>query len=48
MTVGTGIAIAGVWISVGLWGLSKYVTSSGLIVSLSIAMGITCMLLGRC
>lgn len=41
MDIGTGIAIAGVWIFAGLMGLSKNVTGIGLIVALICAGVVT-------
>jgi hypothetical protein len=44
MDIGTGIAIAGVWIFAGLMGASKTVTSTGLILALVIAGVVTAVL----
>jgi hypothetical protein len=45
MTIGTGIAIAGVWIFVGMLGISKTVTSYGLILGILVAGFITYQIL---
>lgn len=44
MTIGTGIAIAGVWLFVGACALSRSVSSFGLLVSILIAIGVTVFL----
>ena len=44
MDLGTGIAIAGVWIFAGMLGLSKTVTGQGLLFGMLLAVGITLVL----
>lgn len=44
MEIGTGIAIAGVWLFVGMLGLSKQVTGFGLVVGIFVAAWITVFL----
>ena len=41
MDIGTGIAIAGVWVMVGAVALSKTITSYGWVLSLVIAIIVT-------
>jgi len=46
MTLGSGIAIAGVWIFAGLMGLSKTVTGLGLFLSMTLASLVTLTIVG--
>lgn len=45
MDIGTGIAIAGIWLSVGLCGLSKTVAALGWLLLIVIAVILTMYLL---
>jgi hypothetical protein len=47
MSIGSGIAIAGVWIFAGLMGHSKTVTSEGMLLAIAIAGGVTFFLAGH-
>ena len=42
MDIGSGIAVAGVWVMVGMLGLSKTVTGIGYIVGVIAASLVTC------
>ena len=44
MTIGTGIAIAGVWIFAGMLGISKSVNGVGLIIAILCAVTVTIIL----
>ena len=44
MDIGTGIAIAGVWIFAGIFGASKVVTSIGVYIGIAIAIAVTVLL----
>lgn len=44
MSIGTGIAIAGVWMFVGACALSRTVSGFGFILALTIAIGVTVFL----
>jgi hypothetical protein len=44
MTTGAGIAIAGVWIFAGLFGISKRVTSFGTVIAIICAFIVTYIL----
>lgn len=44
MDIGSGIAIAGAWIMVGMLGLSKTVTGLGMWIGVFIAMAVTLLL----
>ena len=46
MTIGTGIAIAGVWIFVGMVWMSNSVTSLGYLVALFAALCVTWFIAG--
>ena len=46
MDVGTGIALAGVWLFVGMTGLSNTITTLGFVLSLVCAIGVTFVLTG--
>lgn len=41
MDIGSGIAIAGVWVMVGMLGLSSSVTSGGVWIGVLLAIGTT-------
>jgi hypothetical protein len=41
MTIGTGIAVAGVWVMVGMAFISKSTTSAGLYLALAVAAIVT-------
>ena len=41
MDIGTGLAIAGVWIFAGALGISSTVSSSGLLLGIAIAIVVT-------
>ncbi len=45
MDIGTGIAIAGVWIFAGMMGISKSVSNLGLLFALGCAIIVTTVLL---
>ena len=44
MDIGTGIAIAGVWVFAGMLGSSKVVTSIGAYIGIIVAIGVTVFL----
>jgi hypothetical protein len=41
MTIGTGIAVAGIRVFAGMLGLSKQITSGGFLLGVALAMGFT-------
>lgn len=41
MDIGTGLAIAGVWIFAGALGVSRTVTGSGFLFGIAVAIGVT-------
>ena len=45
MSIGDGIAIAGVWIFAGMLGLARLVTPIGFIIGVAIAGGVTIALI---
>lgn len=47
MTVGAGIAIAGVWIFAGMNSLSKHTTGTGFMIGAGVAFLVTVMLGGH-
>lgn len=44
MTVGTGIAIAGVWVFVGACALSRSISGFGLLLAIFVGIGVTVFL----
>ncbi len=44
MTVGTGMAIAGVWVFAGCCALSRTISGFGVLLAMSIAIGVTIFL----
>jgi len=45
MDIGTGIAIAGVWLMVGMFGLSKTITGGGILLAVVVASVVTAILI---
>lgn len=41
MSIGAGIAIAGVWVMVGMLGMAKQVTPIGFLVGVAVALAVT-------
>jgi len=44
MDIGTGLAIAGVWIFAGALGVSRSVSGNGLLLGIVVAIGVTILL----